>query len=83
MSGRDLDWERLARASCHPLRVSILESALDGGEVTAKGMADRLGVGVPLVSYHVRQLAEQGFLEQTGERRVRGAIQTVYRLPQV
>ena len=68
-SSLPVNWERLARATAHPLRVSILEIlGIDGGRV--------------LSPYHVTELAKAGLIELVRERQVRGATEHFYRLPE-
>lgn len=60
----------------HPLRLRILESARTPG--SAADLARRLGLTPQRVNYHVRKLAEHGFLEKLEERRAGNVVETVY-----
>ena len=76
-----LDWEHLARANTHPLRVSILEVlTMDGGRtLSPKDLSIELSAPLGNVNYHVTELVSDGLLELAGERQVRGAIEHFYR----
>lgn len=68
-----------ARALAHPLRVRILRLC-GQHELTNKQLADRLGRDPGTVLYHVRQLADAGFLEQAPVRAGEsGALEKPYR----
>lgn len=51
------------KALAHPLRVRILGVLDDVGEVTASGLGAALGESSGSMSYHLRQLAKHGFVE--------------------
>jgi DNA-binding transcriptional ArsR family regulator len=74
----DLD-PRLAKALAHPLRIRIL-GLLEEGSSTPKQLAHTLGVPLGNVSYHVRALRDNGFLELEQTRVVRGAVEHRYRV---
>jgi DNA-binding MarR family transcriptional regulator len=77
----NLNWQLLARANTHPLRISILEVLnLDGGRtLSPKDMSLELQTPLSTVNYHVTQLNKFGLLELKGERQVRGAVEHFYR----
>src|SRR6187551_3308739 len=79
-----VDWERLARATAHPLRVSILEIlGIDGGRVLSPSDLSReLQIPLSNTNYHVTELAKSGLIELVRERQVRGATEHFYRLPE-
>jgi DNA-binding transcriptional ArsR family regulator len=52
------------RALAHPLRLRLLGLLRADGPATATMLGDRLGVSPALASYHLRQLADRGFLEE-------------------
>lgn len=68
------------KALAHPLRVKIIDLISDLGEATASGMAKQLGESSASglakqlgessgsTSYHLRQLARHGFLEEVPDR---------------
>ena len=69
----------MARVFSHPLRVKILY-AMNGPERrrSASDLAELLKVDVKRLSYHMRELAAIGFIEQVDERPVRGALEKIY-----
>ena len=77
-----MNWELLARANTHPLRVSILEVlSLDGGRtLSPKDLSLELQAPLSTVNYHVTELRHSGLLEIVGETQVRGAIEHFYSL---
>jgi DNA-binding transcriptional ArsR family regulator len=56
------------RAMANPLRVQIVGLLRRHGPSTATRLAQRLGVNSGSASYHLRQLAEAGFVEELTER---------------
>ncbi|MFF9401280.1 helix-turn-helix domain-containing protein [Streptomyces sp. NPDC014744] len=59
---------RTLRALAHPLRLRLLNALREFGPATASGLADRLGESSGATSYHLRQLASNGFVEDDPER---------------
>ena len=55
------------RALAHPLRLKLLGLLRIEGPQTATSLAKMVAESVPLVSYHLRQLAEHGFIEPDPE----------------
>ncbi|HEV7562033.1 MAG TPA: helix-turn-helix domain-containing protein [Solirubrobacterales bacterium] len=78
-----VNWERLARATAHPLRVSILEIVgIDGGRtMSPSDLCRELQIPLSNTNYHVTELAKAGLIELVRERQVRGATEHFYRLP--
>ena len=78
-----VDWERLARATAHPLRISILEIlGIDGGRVLSPSeLSQELQIPLSNTNYHVTELAKSNLIELVRERQVRGATEHFYRLP--
>ena len=76
-----MDWQRLARANTHPLRISVLEVlAMDGGRtLSPSDLSYELRVPLSNVNYHVTELRRTGLVELAGERPVRGATEHFYR----
>ena len=76
-----MNWERLARANTHPLRVSILEVLnIDGGRtLSPKDLSLELQAPLSTVNYHVTELRRSGLVKVVDERQVRGAIEHFYR----
>ena len=52
------------RALAHPTRVALHELIAREGELTATRAGERLGLTPANVSYHLRQLAKYGFIEE-------------------
>lgn len=77
-----MNWERLARANTHPLRVSILEVlSIDGGRILSpKDLSLELQAPLSTVNYHVTELRRSNLVEVVDEQQVRGAIEHFYRL---
>ncbi|MFI8289691.1 ArsR/SmtB family transcription factor [Streptomyces sp. NPDC085614] len=59
---RTLD-PRSLRGLAHPLRIQLLRALRHHGPATASQLADRLGESSGATSYHLRQLAAHGFVE--------------------
>jgi DNA-binding transcriptional ArsR family regulator len=76
MSDHDLRVQRLdaemLRAVAHPLRMRIVASLRLRGPATSSGLAERLGVSSGLTSYHLRALADAGFVEDDPEHPTKG-----------
>ncbi|MEU2505539.1 helix-turn-helix domain-containing protein [Streptomyces sp. NPDC007863] len=54
---------RSLRGLAHPLRMQLLRSLRHHGPATASRLAERLGESSGATSYHLRQLAAHGFVE--------------------
>lgn len=78
-----VNWEQLARATAHPLRVSVLEIlGIDGGRVLSPSdLSHELQIPLSNTNYHVTELAKAGLIELVRKRQVRGATEHFYRLP--
>jgi predicted ArsR family transcriptional regulator len=76
-----MNWQRLARANTHPLRVSILEVlAMDGGRILSPSDLSReLRMPLSNINYHVTELAKTDLIELAHKRQVRGATEHFYR----
>jgi hypothetical protein len=76
-----IDWEAMARAFVHPLKISILEVlAIDGGRTLSPNqMAYELQMPLGNVSFHVEKLRDQRFLDEVNSEPVRGALEHFYR----
>lgn len=55
---------RNLRGLAHPLRIRLLGALREFGPATASGLGQRLGESSGATSYHLRQLAEYGFVEE-------------------
>ncbi|MFE2099497.1 ArsR/SmtB family transcription factor [Streptomyces sp. NPDC059468] len=58
---------RSLRGLAHPLRMQLLDTLRQRGPATASQLADRLGESSGATSYHLRQLAAHGFVEDAPE----------------
>jgi DNA-binding transcriptional ArsR family regulator len=67
LSVKKLDGRSL-KALAHPLRMRIVGSLRHDGPATATLLGQRLGESSGLTSYHVRVLAENGFVEESADR---------------
>ncbi|MFI9603597.1 ArsR/SmtB family transcription factor [Streptomyces sp. NPDC052043] len=65
-SVRPLD-ARSLRGLAHPLRMRLLTALRRGGPATASQLAAKLGESSGATSYHLRQLAAHGFVEDAPE----------------
>ena len=76
-----MNWQLLARANTHPLRISILEVlGLDGGRtLSPKDLSLELHAPLSTLNYHITELAKAGLVEIVFERQVRGAVEHFYR----
>ncbi|MEV5004104.1 helix-turn-helix domain-containing protein [Streptomyces sp. NPDC055692] len=63
---RPLD-ARSLRGLAHPLRMRLLTTLRHGGPATASQLAAKLGESSGATSYHLRQLAAHGFVEDAPE----------------
>jgi DNA-binding transcriptional ArsR family regulator len=77
-----VNWEHLARATAHPLRVSILEIiGMDGGRtLSPSDLSQELQIPLSNTNYHVTELAKAGLVELVRQRQVRGATEHFYRI---
>ncbi|SDF17696.1 DNA-binding transcriptional regulator, MarR family [Blastococcus aurantiacus] len=64
----DVQDVRALRALAHPLRMSLLAALRSDGPSTASRLADRLGESSGATSYHLRQLAGFGFVEEVPDQ---------------
>jgi DNA-binding transcriptional ArsR family regulator len=69
---------RQLRALSHPLRLRIL-SLVTGAAMSSAELARELDMSHAAVSFHVRKLAEAGYLELAETRSVRGGRERRYR----
>jgi DNA-binding transcriptional ArsR family regulator len=59
---------RTLRGLAHPLRIQLLRALRDFGPATASQLAKRLSESSGATSYHLRQLATYGFVEDAPEQ---------------
>jgi predicted transcriptional regulator len=78
-----INWEHLARATAHPLRVSILEIlGMDGGRtLSPNDLSQELQIPLSNTNYHVTELAKSEIIALVRQRKVRGATEHFYRIP--
>ncbi len=63
---RQLTDSRTLRALTHPVRIALIEALLLGGAMTATEVGERIGESPTTCSFHLRQLAKYGFVEEAG-----------------
>jgi DNA-binding transcriptional ArsR family regulator len=61
---RDIRDPKALRAVAHPLRIRLLEEVALGGPMTATELAELVGESPANCSWHLRQLARYGFVEE-------------------
>ena len=70
---RKIDDPKAMRAMAHPIRLALLEALTDAGTLTATEAGETVGESPANASFHLRQLAKYGFVEEaeggTGRRR--------------
>src|SRR5580658_11118855 len=57
---------RTMRALAHPVRIALIEALTLGGAMTATEAGERIGESPTTCSFHLRQLARYGFVEEAG-----------------
>lgn len=68
---RELTDPRTMRALAHPVRLSLLEALTDAGRLTATQAGEAIGESAAACSFHLRQLAKYGFIEEASGGRGR------------
>lgn len=63
---RELTDARTLRALAHPARIALYEELAYGGAMTATELSKRIGETPTACSFHLRQLAKYGFVEEAG-----------------
>ena len=63
---RNISDARTLRALAHPVRIAILEELSLGGARTATEIGEQIGESPTTCSFHLRQLAKYGFVEEAG-----------------
>ena len=61
---RKLTDPRAMRAVAHPIRIALLEVLGTEGPLTATEAGERIGESPTTCSFHLRQLAKYGFIEE-------------------
>ena len=84
---RELTDPRAMRAMAHPVRLALMEALNDAGTLTATEAAERVGESPSNCSFHLRQLAKYGFVEEadggTGRQRPWKTVHTGMRFSDV
>ena len=65
---RHIEDAHVLRAMAHPLRLRLIGALRKDGPATASELARRFGESSGATSYHLRQLARFGFVEEAAER---------------
>jgi Helix-turn-helix domain len=63
---RQLTDSQTLRALTHPVRIALIEALLLGGAMTATEVGERISESSTTCSFHLRQLAKYGFVEEAG-----------------
>lgn len=63
---RKLTDPRTMRAVAHPVRIALLEALTTEGPLTATQAGELIGESPTTCSFHLRQLAKYGFIEEAG-----------------
>jgi DNA-binding transcriptional ArsR family regulator len=63
---REISDARTMRALAHPVRIAIIEVLFLGGAMTATEVGEQIGESPTTCSFHLRQLAKYGFVEEAG-----------------
>jgi DNA-binding transcriptional ArsR family regulator len=61
---REITDPKAMRALAHPVRLALLEALADAGTLTATEAGERVGESPANASFHLRQLAKYGFVEE-------------------
>src|SRR6202046_3683018 len=57
---------RTLRGLAHPVRLALVEELALGGAMPATEIGERIGETATTCSFHLRQLAKYGFVEEAG-----------------
>jgi DNA-binding transcriptional ArsR family regulator len=63
---RKVDDARTLRALAHPVRIALLEQLSLGGAMTATELGEQIAESATTCSFHLRQLAKYGLVEEAG-----------------
>jgi DNA-binding MarR family transcriptional regulator len=63
---RDVSDARTLRALTHPVRIALIEALSLAGARTATQLGEQIGESPTTCSFHLRQLAKYGFVEEAG-----------------
>jgi DNA-binding transcriptional ArsR family regulator len=65
---REVTDPRALRALAHPVRLALIEALADAGSLTATEAGERVGESPANASFHLRQLAKYGFVEELAKQ---------------
>ena len=68
---RDISDARTLKALAHPVRLALMEALTLNGAMTATEVGERIGESATTCSFHLRQLAKYGLVEEAGGGRGR------------
>ena len=84
---RSLTDPKAMRAMAHPVRLALLQALAHAGTLTATEAAERVGESPSNCSFHLRQLAKYGFVEEApggrGRQRPWRAVEVGFSLSDV
>jgi len=84
---RELTDPKAMRAMAHPVRLALMQALNHAGTLTATEAAEQVGESPSNCSFHLRQLAKYGFVEEAdggkGRQRPWRAVQTGMRFTDV
>ena len=63
---REVNDPKAMRALAHPVRLELLEALAEAPSLTATEAGERVGESPANASFHLRQLAKYGFVEEAG-----------------
>jgi DNA-binding transcriptional ArsR family regulator len=66
LAKRQISDAQTMRALAHPVRIAIFETLSVEGPMTATEVGERIGESPTTCSFHLRQLAKYGFVEEAG-----------------
>lgn len=78
MSREELERDYV-KALGHPVRLRLLETIVEQGEMSPVGLARQLGQPLSSVSRHMRMLRDLGFIELVRTEPRRGTVERFYR----
>jgi DNA-binding transcriptional ArsR family regulator len=69
---REVTDARTLKALAHPVRIALIEALTLEGALTATEVGEKIGESPTTCSFHLRQLAKYGFVEEAGGGKGRG-----------
>src|ERR1700750_57399 len=77
---REVSDPKAMRALAHPVRLALIEALADAGTLTATEAGERVGESPANASFHLRQLAKYGYVEEAEKGAGRGRPWTLRQL---